>query len=447
MIDLEHLRHYADLYKKAVERKRIALDIDQLLAADTRLRALRQELDQLRALRNQLTEQVAQGAGKAKEARAERGEQAEGAELCERENREKLIARSRSVGEELLARQAIFAAAEEEFAGFAALLPGLPCEGVPDGVSDEDNVELRKWGEARQYAFPQRDHMTIAAMHDMVDQEGARLIAGSRAYALKGEGALLELAVLRFALDTVMARGMTPVLPPLMVKENAMFGTGYFPLGEENAYEITKDKLFLTGTSEVGMAAMFLGQTLDLDQLPIRLAGMTPCFRREAGSAGRDVKGLYRVHQFQKVEQVVICQGDEQQSLTEHQALLQNAEDILQALELPYRVVAVCAGEMGLGQVRKHDIETWMPSRQAYGETHSCSSFHDFQARRLGLRYRDGEGRKLYVHTLNNTAIASPRILIALLENHQQENGSIYIPPALRPYLGGRSLIAPKIRH
>lgn len=192
------------------------------------------------------------------------------------------------------------------------------------------------------------------------------------------------------------------------------------------------------------MVAMHLGQTLDLDQLPIRYAGMTPCFRREAGSAGRDVKGLYRVHQFQKVEQVVICANDEETSLKEHRALLQNAEDILQALELPYRVVAVCAGEMGLGQVRKHDIETWMPSRNAYGETHSCSSFHDFQARRLGLKYRDRQGQKVYVHTLNNTAIASPRILIALLENHQREDGSIYVPPALRPYMNGREILVPE---
>jgi len=439
MIDLENLRQNANLYKEAAARKGIALDVDRLLAADTRVRTLRQELDQLRALRNQLTAQVAKGAGIAKD-------KGEADDAHKKAEKEKLIARSRTVGEEVLARQALFAAAEAEFASLAALVPGLPCQGVPDGTSDDDNVELKRCGEPRQFSFPQRDHMTIAALHQMVDQEGARLIAGSRAYALKGEGALLELAVLRFALDTVMARGLTPVLPPVMVKENAMYGTGYFPLGEENAYEITKDKLYLTGTSEVGMAAMYLGRTLEAEQLPIRLAGMTACFRREAGSAGRDVKGLYRVHQFQKVEQVVICAADEQISLAEHHGLLQNAEDILQALELPYRVVAVCAGEMGLGQVRKHDIETWMPSRQAYGETHSCSSFHDFQARRLGLKYRSGEGQKLYAHTLNNTAIASPRILIALLENHQQEDGSIYIPLALRPYLGGRSLIAPKIK-
>jgi seryl-tRNA synthetase len=434
MIDLEHLRQNVDVYRIAIARKRIPLDLDCLIAVDTKVRAMRQDLDRLRQERNQLTEQVAKGAVKATPGN-------KGGD--NNDVKENLIARSREIGEEIATKQALFATSEAEFEQLAALLPGLPCDGVPDGASDDDNVELRRWGEPKTFPFPERDHLELAALHNMVDLEGARLIAGSRAYALKGAGALLELAVLRFALDLVVARGMTPVLPPLMVKENAMFGTGYFPLGEENAYELTKDKLYLTGTSEVGMVAMHIGQTLDFARLPIRYAGMTPCFRREAGSAGRDVKGLYRVHQFQKVEQIVIGPNDQEFSLAEHKALLQNAEDILQLLELPYRVVAVCSGEMGLGQVRKHDIETWMPSRKAYGETHSCSSFHDFQARRLGLKYRDQEGRKLYAHTLNNTAIASPRILIALLENHQQQDGCIYIPPALRPYLGGKERLVP----
>jgi seryl-tRNA synthetase len=236
--------------------------------------------------------------------------------------------------------------------------------------------------------------------------------------------------------------GFTAVLPPLMVRQQAMYGTGYFPLGEDNAYMLEKDNLFLTGTSEVGIVAMHMNRTIEPAQLPMRYIGTSTCFRREAGAAGRDTKGLYRVHQFQKVEQVVFCQNDPKISEEEHYKLLQNAEDIVQALELPYRVVAVCTGDLGLGQVRKHDIETWMPSRNAYGETHSCSTFHDFQARRLNIRYKDGK-QKQFIHTLNNTAIASPRILIPLLENHQQADGGIYVPKALRPYLGGRELLAP----
>jgi seryl-tRNA synthetase len=226
-----------------------------------------------------------------------------------------------------------------------------------------------------------------------------------------------------------------------MVREAAMIGTGYFPIGVDDAYAIDKDGLYLAGTSEVALVAMNAGKTFLEAELPRRYVGVSTCFRREAGAAGRDTRGLYRVHQFQKVEQIVISPADPERSAIEHQALLQNAEEILQALELPYRIVAVCTGELGIGQVRKNDIETWMPSRAAYGETHSCSTLHDFQARRLNIRCLSAEGEKKFAHTLNNTAVASPRILIPLLENHQRQDGSIHIPTALRPYLNGLPLI------
>jgi seryl-tRNA synthetase len=348
-----------------------------------------------------------------------------------------------------------------------AHVPGLPAVDVPEGADDSDNVEIYRVGDVVTRTFKERDHIELALRNRMVDFEGARFAAGSRAYGLIGDGALLELAVLRFALDHVLAKGFTAVLPPLMVNEAAMFGTGYFPLGEDNAYQLEGGKRYLTGTSEVGIVAMQANRVLDglsraadiaadsetlgAVELPdcnfnneykaLRFAGISTCFRREAGAAGRDTKGLYRVHQFQKVEQVVFCANDAEVSEQEHLRLLKNSEEIVQALELPYRVVAVCTGDMGLGQVRKHDIETWMPSREAYCETHSCSTFHDFQARRLGIRYLDADGKKQYVHTLNNTAIASPRILIALLENHQNQDGTINVPKALRPYLGGREVL------
>jgi seryl-tRNA synthetase len=303
---------------------------------------------------------------------------------------------------------------------------------------------VRRVGEVKTKPFPEKDHIELAAMHGMVDFDGARQIAGSRAYALIGNGALLEIALMRFAFDRLINKGFIPVSAPLLVKHVAMFGTGYFPLGEDNAYELERDQLFLTGTSEVGIVSLKANHVFELAQLPKRYIGLSACFRREAGAAGRDTKGLYRVHQFQKVEQIVFCANDPEISQREHLALLQNSEEIVQALELPYRVVAVCTGDLGLGQVRKHDIETWMPSRQSYGETHSCSSFHDFQARRLGIRYRDNGGNKAFIHTLNNTAIATPRILIAFLENHQVEDGSIYVPKVLRPYLGGREILRPE---
>ena len=422
-IDIEDIRREPEKYRQAITAKGIDLDLDELLDVDSRRRALVYEIDLLRAERNRITAAVKTGIGA----------------------REELIADARRVGEQLSALEENLQLLRNRFAALAGFVPGLPAHGVPQGKDDADNQEIKRAGEVPDFAFSVSAHLELAALHGMLELDGARKIAGSRAYALVGMGALLEMAVLRFALDKLVAKGFVPVLPPLMVKVEAMYGTGYFPMGEDQAYTLEKDGLFLTGTSEVGMVAMHMDKTLDVSQLPAKFVGISPCFRREAGAAGRDTKGLYRVHQFQKVEQVVFCENDAALSEKIHYELLQNSEEIVQALELPYRVVAVCAGDMGLGQVRKHDIETWMPSRKAYGETHSCSTFHDFHARRLNIRYRDGQGAKTrqFVHSLNNTAIASPRILIALLENHQTADGAIKIPEALREYLGGRKLLEP----
>ncbi|CAN5150969.1 serine--tRNA ligase [soil metagenome] len=442
MIDIEQIRTNPDAFKRAIATKRIKLDLDRLLQVDEERRALTKEVNQLREGRNRVTDLV----------------------TTDGQNRAEHIARSKVIGAALVVKENELKAVEVEYAALMAHVPGLPAASVPEGVDDNDNVELYRVGEVVLPAFKQRDHIELALLNKMVDFEGARFAAGSRAYGLTGDGALLELAVLRFALDHVLAKGFTAVLPPLMVNEAAMFGTGYFPMGEDNSYQLEDGKRFLTGTSEVGIVAMQASRMLEglaigavdganapsdrgaanadsINYKAVRFAGISACFRREAGAAGRDTKGLYRVHQFQKVEQVVFCPNDEEVSEQEHMRLLKNSEEIVQALELPYRVVAVCTGDMGLGQVRKHDIETWMPSREAYCETHSCSTFHDFQARRLGIRYVDADGKKKYVHTLNNTAIASPRILIALLENHQNKEGTIYVPKVLRPYLGGREVL------
>lgn len=444
MIDIEQIRKNPDAFKLAIAAKRIKLDLERLLQVDDERRALTKEVNQLREGRNRVTDLV----------------------TSDGQNRADHIARSKEIGAALVLRENDLKTIDIEYQALMAHVPGLPALDVPEGVDDSDNVELYRVGEVAPATFKQRDHIELALLNKMVDFEGARFAAGSRAYGLIGDGALLELAVLRFALDHVLAKGFTAVLPPLMVNEAAMFGTGYFPLGEDNAYQLEGGKRFLTGTSEVGIVAMQANRvleglgTVDTDAAgrnlgeavfgdyncrneykALRFAGISTCFRREAGAAGRDTKGLYRVHQFQKVEQVVFCANDVEVSEQEHMRLLKNSEEIVQALELPYRVVAVCTGDMGLGQVRKHDIETWMPSRAAYCETHSCSTFHDFQARRLGVRYLDADGNKKYVHTLNNTAIASPRILIALLENHQNQDGTINVPKALRPYLGGREVL------
>lgn len=420
MIDIEQIRQNPEAFQRAIANKGIPLKLELLLAADDKRRAIGKEVNRLREQRNRITELV----------------------VAEPQNRDLHIAQSRIVGNELAEKATELQKIESEYERLMAFVPSLPCDGVPIGLTDKDNIEISRFGTPAKKTFKEKDHIELAAMHGMVDFEGARNIAGSRAYALIGMGALLEMAVMRFTLDHLLAKDFTLVQAPLLVKDLAMFGTGYFPLGEDNAYELEKDKLYLTGTSEVGLVSMHTKRTYDLADLPMRFVGISPCFRREAGAAGRDTKGLYRVHQFQKIEQVVFCANDPAISEQEHYLLLQNSEEILQALELPYRIAAACTGELGLGQVRKHDVETWMPSREAYCETHSCSSFHDFQARRLGIRYRD-EKQKAFVHSLNNTAIASPRILIPLLENHQNADGSIYIPAALRQYLGGREILEP----
>ena len=306
----------------------------------------------------------------------------------------------------------------------------------------KDSATLRMWRSGAgasplSFAFTPRDHVELGETLDLIDIKRAVRIAGTRTYYLKHEAVLLELAVLRFTLDHMIRKGFTPMLVPHLVKDEAMVGTAYFP-GERNKPTASRRMTVnLIGTSEVPLTAYHYDEILSEAELPKRYVGMSTCYRREAGTYGRDTRGIYRIHQFHKVEQVIICSADEQVSIAEHERIVHNAEEVLQALHLPYRVVNVCGGDLGLPQVKKYDIETWMPSREAYSETHSASRFYDFQARRLKLRYRDRQGKVHYAHTLNNTVIASPRILIPILENYQQEDGSVVVPEALRPYMGG----------
>jgi seryl-tRNA synthetase len=419
MIDMNELRAHADRYIEAARVKRIPCDIPRVLELDAQRRELQTQVDALRQKRNELARGAAAAAG-----------------LPDNER-----ARAKALGDTLAGLERELADVVRDFDRAVLFIPSLPAADVPIGATDDDNVEIRRIGLPPQFDFAARDHIELARMHGWIDFDAPREFAGSRAYALTGDLVLLEMALMRFAMDFLMTRGFTPVAPPLMVRENAMTGTGYFPVGEENAYALERDGLWLVGTSEVPLAAMQMSKTLDLAALPLRVAGISACFRREAGAAGRDTRGLYRVHQFQKVEQVVFCENDETIARAMHDQLLANSEALLAALELPYRVVAVCTGELGLGQIRKHDIETWMPSRAAYGETHSCSTLGDFQTRRLNVRYKDATGKKRFAFTLNNTAIATPRILIPLLENHQRADGTVHVPPALRPYLANREFL------
>jgi seryl-tRNA synthetase len=314
---------------------------------------------------------------------------------------------------------------------------------VPLGKDDTENTEIRKEGEIRQFDFEPKDHVQLGLALGMMDIERGVKLAGTRNYFLKGDGALLHWAVLRLAMDYMVGKGYVPLSVPLLMKDEAMKGTGYYPGSEDQTYRMEKDQLNLVGTAEVPLTAYRMGEILSADELPLKYVALSSCFRREAGAAGKDTYGLYRIHQFDKVEQVVICENDAEASRKFHEEILANAEAVMQALELPYRVVNVCTGDLGRGQAKKFDIEAWMPSRGNYCETHSASKFYEFQARRMNLRYKDPATKKnLFCHTLNNTVIASPRILIPILELYQNADGSITIPEALRPYMNGKEKIA-----
>jgi len=428
MLDIKVLRENPDAVRAGALKKRLperAAAVDRALQLDAELRAMTPKLDAMRSEQKSGSKEIGRLAPAEREAFL--GKQKERkAELAVLEEQEKQLR----------------AALDQQL----ALVPNVPDADVPEGKDDTENVEVRKCGTVRTFEFPPRAHDEIAEKQGWLDQKRASDMAGSRNYFLFGDLALLQDAVLRFATDLMVGRGFTAVDPPLLVRDGAMFGTGFFPGGEEQTYRCEKDGLNLIGTSEVPVTSLHGGEMLAEEQLPKKYVARSVCFRREAGTYGKDTRGLYRVHQFHKVEQVVIDIADKARSLQHHQDIVQNAEDLLQAFELPYRVVAVCGGDLGVPQAMKYDIETWMPSRKNYGETHSASRFYDYQARRLDLRYRPKDGGKpLFCHTLNNTVVASPRVLIAVLENHQQRDGSVLLPVALRPYFGGRTVLGKPI--
>src|SRR5450432_2408842 len=425
MLDIAFIRQNTDLVRAAIQNKRVSLNLDELLEADRIRRDAITKLDVARARKNAVAAQIPKAS---------------------KEDRPKLIEEGKAVKTEIEALEPVLTAANLVFDDLMLRVPSLPRPEVPIGKGEEDNVEIRKVGTIRNFDFTPKDHVELMTLHKMVNWDGPRKYAGGRSYALTGTGALLELACTRLAVDILVKRGLTMVIPPVMVKERAMTGTGFFPLGREEAYAITADELFLVGTSEVPLVSLHCDETLDAASLPIRYAGISNCFRREAGAYGKDTKGLYRVHQFTKVEQVVFCVPDEEVAEKEHYQLLSNAEAILAKLEIPYRVALACTGEIGLGQTRKHEVESWMPGRNAFSETHSCSTLGDFQARRSNIRVRTADGSLAYPFTLNNTAIASPRILIPLLENHQNADGSVTLPRALVPYMNSRTTLTAATR-
>ena len=420
MLDIHFIREHPDKVREAARKKHLEIDLDTLLKKDARMRELRTKIDDLRAKRNQGSKEISRLQG---------------------EEKQQAIASMQKIVADLKQVEPELDTLETDIAERMLHIPQIPAEDVPLGETEADNVEIRRWGEPPAFDFEPKDHVELAENLNLVDIPRGVKLAGSRSYMLKNEGALLHWAVLRLALDHLLAEGFTPLTVPVMVREDYMVGTTYFPQGKEQAYAIERDERFLVGTAEVSLTSYHADEILTEDDLPVKLLSNSPCFRREAGTYGKDTRGIYRIHQFDKVEQVIICKADPDVSADMHTYILNNAEQVTQKLNIPYRIVECCTGDMGLGKFRMHDIECWMPSRNAYGETHSCSSFHDFQARRLNMRYRDAEGKIRFVHTLNNTVLASPRILIPILELNQRADGSVQIPEALRPYMGGQEVI------
>lgn len=424
MLDIKYIRENAETVKMAAKHKLIEIDVDQLLKVDENLKKYRQEADRLKEERNKLSSSIPTLNG---------------------DEKQQTIAYVKTLKEKIALLEETMVPLKEEFTNLMYQIPGIPFEEVPIGKTDEDNVEIKRIGTIPTFDFAIKDHVTLAENLDLVDIPRAVKIAGSRSYYLKNEAVLLEMALCRYVLDKLIKKGFTPMTVPTLVKEAPMYGTSYFPGGREQAYAITEDELYLVGTSEVALVSYYSNETFSSHlELPKKLCGYSSCFRREAGTYGKDTRGLYRVHQFTKIEQVILCEANYDKQYELHNFLLQNAEEIMQDLKIPYRVVKVCTGDMGIGQVRKHDIEAWMPSRGKYSETHSCSSFNDFQTRRSNIKYKDENGEIKYCYSLNNTAIASPRILIPLLELYQNKDGSVTIPDVLVPYMGGMTKIKPK---
>ncbi|MEA3043896.1 MAG: seryl-tRNA synthetase [Sphingomonadales bacterium] len=416
MLSLSFIRDNRAAVERAIADKNVALDLDALLALDGEVRALKTRADTLRGERNAISD---------------------GFKNAAPEERPALGAKAKAIGAEISEAEAMLTEKGAELEALLLRMPNIPWAGAPVGPDESFNTIVRTEGSIPDFDFAPLDHVALVEKNDWADLARITRVAGSRQYCLKGRLALLEQALMFWAQQRLAADGFTLMTVPALAKPQAFVATGHFPGHEDEAYHIPADDLYLAGTGEIALTSLHSGEILDADALPILYAGYSPCFRREAGSAGRDVRGLLRVHQFYKLEQYVICRDDEEESARWHARLLANAEAMLQALDIPYQVVETSTGDMGLGKYRMNDIESWVPSLGKYRETHSCSTLHDWQARRADLRWRDEERKVRFVHTLNNTALASPRILVPLLENHQEADGRVRLPKPLGELIGG----------
>ncbi|HXJ65645.1 MAG TPA: serine--tRNA ligase [Actinomycetota bacterium] len=412
MLDLRALRDDPDAFRAGLARRGAADKLDIVLELDARLRGLKSRVEELRAEQNRASKEIGRAAP---------------------EERRAKIDASQAIATQLKELEPQLQEAQDELDGVLLRIPNLPHESVPDGRDDEDNVLVKEVGQPTELGFEAKDHVDLGAAFGLLDLERAARSSGSRFVYLMGPGVWLEFALVRYALDFLAGKGFTPVIPPVLVREEAMYGTGFLPTDESQIYATRDDDLYLVGTSEVPLASFHQDEILETSQLPVRYAGFSTCFRREAGTYGKDTRGMFRVHQFDKVEMFSFCEPDA--SWDEHEFLVSIEEEIVQGLGLPYRLMNVCTGELGASAAKKIDLEAWFPGQGKYRELTSCSNCTDYQARRLGVRVRSQQGDNRPLHTLNGTACAVGRTIIAVLENHQRADGSVELPGVLHPYL------------
>ncbi len=422
MLDIKFIRENKELIIEGARKKHLKFDPSELIKIDDKRKELLTSIEAKRADQNAVSLRLPQ--------------------LQDPAQKAELISQMKILKEDLQKQEEELKNIMKEWQTLMLQVPNIPDISVPEGDNDESNKETKVWGEIPKFNFTPKDHIEIMERLDLADFETGTKVAGFRGYFLKNEGAELEFAIWQLAVDLFRSKhpDYSLMFVPSLVKRETLLGTGYLPQGEEEIYR-TQDNDYLAGTAEVATMSYHSDKIFKKEDLPKKMLAFSPCFRREAGSYSKDTKGIMRVHEFYKFEQVILCEASHETSVKFHEELLMNAEEIIQALGLPYHVVVNCGGDLGLGQVKKYDIEVWIPSQQKYRESHSCSYFHDFQTRRLNIRYKDTDGKTKFAHSLNNTAIATPRILISVLENYQQEDGSIKIPESLRKYMGGKEYI------
>lgn len=419
MLDIKFIRENQELIKEAAKKKRLTFDLDRLIEVDE--------------LRRKLL-------GTVEERRAEQKVANNAIVNATREERESILEKMKALKSDLEIEEGKLKEVMQEWHILMLMVPNVPDASVPDGESDKDNQEVKKWGEIPKFTFEPKNHIEIMTNLEMADFERGAKVSGFRGYFLTGSGAMLCFAIWKYALDFFVSRGFSLMIAPSLVRKETLLGSGYLPQGEEDLYK-TQDGDYLAGTAEVATMSYHSGEILSKENLPRKILSFSPCFRREAGSHSKDVKGLIRVHEFFKFEQVALVEASHEESVKYHEEINRNTEEFIESLKIPYRTVVNCGGDLGLGQVKKYDIELWVPLENTYREISSASYFHDFQTRRLNIRYKDSEDKIKYAHSLNSTAIPTPRILVSLVENFQQADGSVKIPEVLVPYMNGLAFI------